>query len=106
MLLSSSPQFLVKRFAEKFQIPISQGSTYHYDQNGCFSGIASTMDGESKRKFVEQFCAEQSILLKNTLGFSDSFDDLPLLLQLGEVQIIRPSLRLRTFSQKRGWTLL
>lgn len=98
ILLSSSPDFLVGPLARRLQISQWEASRYACDAEGRFSEIFKIIDGEEKLKWALSFAQA-----KETLVYSDSDEDLPLLLWAGKVNVVRPNRRLQKIARQKGW---
>lgn len=105
ILLSSSPEFLLKPFAEKFSFPLYAGTKYKHDALKCFSSIDRFMDGESKKEFLLKVLKKQPIG-KKIVVYSDSYEDLPLLQFADRPIACFPDRKLKSYAKIRGWQCL
>jgi HAD superfamily phosphoserine phosphatase-like hydrolase len=131
VLLSASPDFLVRIIAEILSLQEWYGTEYLVDEQGNFSEVRRILTGEEKailvKKATRQRVGEkeqQSRLVSSTLSeekspgrveatkgryeehivaMSDSCEDLPLLLLADEVFLVAPSRALRAEASKRNW---
>jgi HAD superfamily hydrolase (TIGR01490 family) len=73
---------------------------------GRFTGRASALCfGHHKVKLAEQWAAQHGVDLAKSTFYSDSYNDLPLFLRVGEPVAINPDPRLRRHAQQRGWRI-
>ncbi len=106
LLLSTSPDFLVGRFAKRFGISTWSSSSYLVDKENRFSKIATTMTGALKAKTALSYRDTWGISKEAIYAFSDSSEDEPLLRLASTAYVIRPNRRLKNMQKKRGWILL
>ncbi len=98
ILLSSAPDFLVGPIARRLNIKRWKASEYGVDDQGNFSEIIKIVDGEEKLRWARTLAQASRID-----AYSDSDDDLPLLLWAGKVYVVRPNRRLRKIARQKGW---
>lgn len=103
-ILSSSPDFLVAHFARHFGVKDYFGTFYHVDEQGKFSHIERLIQGETKRKYVEEYITRLPGL--QVIAYSDSSLDLPLL-EAAHVPIgVNPDFNLYRHCKKNNWKIL
>lgn len=91
IFISGSPDFLVKRMAEKWDADDYKGSTYHIE-NGKFSGVISPMwDSRNKIKSLNMFCEKYNIDLEKSYAYGDTSGDYSMLKSVGNPITINPS---------------
>lgn len=91
IFISGSPDFLVKRMAEKWGAYDYRGSTYHVE-NGKFSGVISPMwDSKNKIKSLKYFCEKYNIDLEKSFAYGDTSGDYSMLKSVGNPIAINPS---------------
>lgn len=91
IFISGSPDFLVKRMAEKWGADDYKGSTYHVE-NGKFSGVISPMwDSKNKIKSLNMFCEKYNIDLNKSFAYGDTSGDYSMLKSVGNPIAINPS---------------
>ncbi len=98
ILLSSSPDFLVGPIAQRLHIKRWEASQYAVDHEGVFSEIVNIVDGAEKLRWADRLAHASRIT-----AYSDSDEDLPLLLWAGKVYVVRPNRRLRKIAETKGW---
>jgi phosphoserine phosphatase len=102
-LLSSSPLYLVEKIAREFSFDGWAGTEYGIDKEGRICEIASLITGFEKREIASRWKGVEGKI--ETIAYSDSSQDLPLLEWADRVILIRPSRRLRKIARARNWTL-
>jgi HAD superfamily hydrolase (TIGR01490 family) len=105
LLLSSSPDFLVKPISELLDIDY-MGTKYQIDDNGRFKKISLLMSGKQKALIVTNLKHEESFESDNITIYSDHEDDLPLLKIAGKAIAVNPSLKLRRIAKEKKWQVL
>lgn len=101
LILSSSPDFLVKPIGDLLGVIYSQGTSY---KNFIFQGVA--FDGEAKAQYLQTFAIQQNLLLTDATIYSDSYLDLSLLQLAGEPIAVCPDRKLRKICLQNGWKIL
>lgn len=83
-------------------------STHFVIKDGCFTGevVEPICFGPGKVLIAEQFAAEHDIDLDQSLFYSDSITDLPMLERVGQPRVVHPDSRLRRLAERRGWQIL
>lgn len=104
-LLSSSPDFLVRVFAERFRVDAWRGTTYAKDDRGCFSSISGMMLGENKADYVRGLI-DQGIARDSMTAYSDSVHDLAFLSAVGSPVGVNPDRSLRRLCLQNHWSIL
>ena len=91
IFISGSPDFLVKRMANKCGADDYQGSIYH-TKDGRFSGEISPMwDSRNKIKSLNRFCEKYNLDLKKSYAYGDTSGDYSMLKSVGNPIAINPS---------------
>lgn len=106
IILSSSPDFLVKRIAAKLGVFTAEATVYHTDSNGCFSTLGEIMDGSKKAEILTMHANRLEVSKENLYAYSDSYLDLPFLEASGNPIAVQPSRKLRQISLIKKWTIL
>ncbi len=104
LLLSSSPDFLVKMIASSLGIDTSYGTQYLIDNDGCLSGLGYLLDGKWKADFVKEELKRHE--LEVSIAYSDHIHDLPFLESVSHPIVVNPERRLRKLARSRGWKIL
>lgn len=90
--ISGSPDFLVSKMAEKYQIDGYRGTGYLIDSEGCFTGEVSPMwDSESKNKAIDNFVKAFDIDLSKSYAYGDTTGDYSMLCRVGNPVAINPA---------------
>ena len=91
IFISGSPDFLVKRMANKWGADDYQGSIYH-TKDGKFSGEISPMwDSRNKIKSLNKFCEKYNLDLEKSYAYGDTSGDYSMLKSVGNPIAINPS---------------
>jgi HAD superfamily hydrolase (TIGR01490 family) len=105
-ILSNSPDFLVSAIGRKLGVSQAVGTVYGVDEEGCFSHVASLLDGQAKALMVNEMCAQMSIDSASVTVYSDSILDLPFLMSAGKAVAANPDRKLRALCKSRGWKII
>jgi HAD superfamily hydrolase (TIGR01490 family) len=105
LLLSSSPDFLVKPISQIFDISY-MATKYQTDDSGRFNEISLLMSGKKKALIVRNLMHEESFESKNITAYSDHEDDLPLLEIAGKPIVVNPSLKLQRIAKEKKWQVV
>jgi len=90
--ISGSPQFLVKRMAEKYKATDFRGTEYVTDEEGRFTGIVKQMwDADSKDKAIKDLVDKYNIDLSESYAYGDTNGDMSMLSQVGHPVAINPT---------------
>lgn len=106
MLLSNSPDFLVRAIARRLQIDEWGATTYAVDKAGRLCHIASYFNGREKALLVERRAEEFNVARSGIWVCSDSILDLPLFQVAGRCSVVRPDRALRKIARQQGWEMI
>ncbi len=106
VILTSSPDFLAKRFGALFGASESYGTVYAVDKDGLLCNIAKLMDGKSKAAFVADTLGRLGRRREDAIAYTDSYHDLPLLEAVGCPVVVNPDFRLLSAAKKNGWSMI
>ncbi len=106
VILSNSPQFLVKPIARFFKVNEWGSSLYAVDKDDRLCHILSLMQGEDKARYVAELASRLGIAKQDVTVYSDSYLDLPFLLSAGRAVAVNPDKKLRRYFQERKWNIL
>ncbi len=106
LILSSSPDFLVEKIAKELKVENWHGSCYRISNEGKFQELGQVLDGNAKRKLIEQYQQKYLISKEQTFIYSDSWDDVPFLSTSFAPCAVRPDGRLRKYAAKNNWEIL
>lgn len=106
IILSSSPDFLVKEIARRLEVSNWKATTYQVDEEGRFIGISHLLEGKGKADHLRELSLQMNIPLTSTTVYSDSYLDLPVLNLAGEAIAVAPDFRLKRICLQKGWEIL
>jgi len=106
VILSSSPDFLVKKIADFLEVDEWKASEYRVNSDQQLSQVLNVMDGKQKAQHILNTAEKLNILRENVIAFSDSFLDLPMLLAAGKRFSVRPDRKLHNFSLTHDWPII
>lgn len=106
VILSSSPDFLVRLFAEKLGAHSYCGTSYTYNDQNQFSGLNEIFEGIQKAEYVKKISSSFSIQLENLSAYSDSHLDIPFLESVGNPIAVNPTRLLRKYSILKSWKII
>jgi len=102
-LLSSSPDFLVKKVARMLDIEEWVATEYEVDNKGTFSTIGRIVTGMVKAQIVRDVRKRDGLAI---IAMTDSMLDIPLLEEADEVVVVFPDRKLKRHAKKRGWRIV
>ena len=105
-ILSNAPQFLVRPFARYFGVDFGQGTEYEVDKDGCLCNIANLMEGTAKARCLVEMREGLKISRENTIAYTDSYHDLPLLLEAGQPCVVNPDTKLLRLAKHHRWSVI
>jgi HAD superfamily hydrolase (TIGR01490 family) len=90
--ISGSPDFLVSKMAEKYDITEYRGTVYKVDEKNEFTGeIIRMWDSESKQRILEELILKYDVDLDNSYAYGDTTGDLSMLRMVGNPVAINPN---------------
>lgn len=93
--VSGSPDFLVSKMAEKYEVTEYRGSLYKVDEENKFTGeIVKMWDSVSKQKVLDELIEKYDVDLENSYAYGDTTGDLSMLKLMGNPIAINPNLPL------------
>jgi len=107
LIASGSHDFLVKGFADFFQIDSSIGTPVEVKNNifsGSLSGEPTFKDG--KVRAVEKWCFDNNLKIKDSIFYSDSINDLPMFESCGEPIVVNPDDKLKKIAVERSYKII
>jgi HAD superfamily hydrolase (TIGR01490 family) len=77
------------------------------DSDGCFTGRMKPpmCYGKGKIERTQRLAREHGFSLADSVFYTDSITDLPLLEQVADKVVVNPDARLRRIAKKRGWSV-
>ncbi len=106
LILSNSPDFLVKKVAQILGVDEWRATKYAVDKESNLCHIDSIMQGEEKALCVNEVASRLSIAKEQITAYSDSILDLPLLLSAGKPVAVNPDRKLKRFSKLKNWLII
>lgn len=90
--ISGSPDFLVSKMAEKYEVTEYRGSHYKVDEDNKFTGKLIPMwDSESKQREINKLILKYNVDLKNSYAYGDTVGDLSMLRMMGNPVAMNPN---------------
>ena len=90
--VSGSPDFLVSKMAEKYEVTEYRGTLYKVDNDNKFTGeIVRMWDSESKQKVINELIIKYNVDLDNSYAYGDTTGDLSMLRMIGNPVAINPN---------------
>lgn len=90
--ISGSPDFLVSKMAEKYDVTEYRGTLYKVDEENNFTGeIVQMWDSKSKRKVLEELISRYNVDLNSSFAYGDTTGDLSMLRMMGNPIAINPN---------------
>ena len=107
LIASGSHDFLVKGFADYFEIESSIGTPVEV-KNNIFTG---NLSGEPTFKYgkvsaVKAWCSENNLKISDSIFYSDSINDLPMFDVCGEPIAVNPDKLLKEIAIKRSYEII
>tara|TARA_B100000214_G_scaffold374681_1_gene358188 strand:- start:19 stop:666 length:648 start_codon:yes stop_codon:yes gene_type:complete len=107
LIASGSHDFLVKGFAEYFDIEFSIGTPVEI-KNDVFTGnlLGEPTFSDGKVKAVKNWCLVNNLKIEDSIFYSDSINDLPMLEACGEAIVVNPDDNLKKIALDRSYKIL
>lgn len=108
VLATTTPEHLIRPFAERLGIDAVIATRYEVGEDGCFTG---RNDGHfvwsmGKIAAVREWAEEEDIDLEESFAYSDSIYDAPLLKAVGNPGAVNPDPRLQALAVAARWPVL
>jgi len=102
---TAGPAELAEIVAEGLGMTGGLGTHAEIDEAERYSGrlAGSVLHGEAKAGAVESHAAEAGIDLGESVAYSESINDLPLLKLVGNAEVVNPDRKLRKVAEEQGW---
>ena len=75
-------------------------------EDGLFTGQGTLCYGDQKRVEAEAYLADKGIALADCAFYTDSYTDLPVMLEVDRPVAVHPDPRLKRHAQREGWPIL
>jgi len=105
-IFSSSPDFLVKLIAKYFQVDYWEATSYIVDKESIFTTISHILDGPQKAESLIKLVNNLKIDKSQVIAYSDSYTDLPFLLEAGSSVVVSPDKKLKAYAQAHKWKII
>jgi HAD superfamily hydrolase (TIGR01490 family) len=105
-LVTATPVELATIIADRLGLTGALG-TIAESRDGCYTGhlVGEVLHGAAKADAVRQLAAREGLDLAKCAAYSDSINDLPLLLAVGHPVAVNPDSALRQEARRRGWPI-
>jgi HAD superfamily hydrolase (TIGR01490 family) len=107
VLLSSSPEFILKPLGEFFGASAIV-STPMRIENGRIAGPLGGPPcyGPGKRAHAERWAVSEGLAMDDCVAYADNWSDRSLLLRTGRAVVVHPRGRLLRLARRQGWTIV
>jgi HAD superfamily hydrolase (TIGR01490 family) len=108
VLLTSSSQYLAEHVAAELNLDAMICNRFEVDQNGLHTGrtVGALCFGLGKLQHANEFAQEKGARLEESVFYTDSYADLPVLEAVGKPVAVNPDRRLRRIAAHRHWQLV
>lgn len=106
VILSSSPDFLVKLIAERLNVDAWESTRFEVDRNKRFCRISRMLLSQDKARYVGQVGKRWGIAREKMTAYSDSILDLEFLESVGCPVAVNPDRALRAVCKQNDWLVL
>ncbi|MEG0036702.1 MAG: haloacid dehalogenase-like hydrolase [Victivallaceae bacterium] len=104
VILSSSPDFLVSRFARLFKVSEFSASVYACNSEGIYREPGLFLDGHGKARELRRYMRYFNVT--KSLCFSNSVSDLPFLFAGTKSIAVKADRKFKKFSLCKGWVTI
>ena len=91
IFISGSPDFLVKKMAEKYNITDYRGSVYVFEDNAFTGKVIPMWDSVSKNKAIDELVEKHNLDLEKSYAYGDTNGDINMLRRVGNPIAINPT---------------
>lgn len=106
VILSNSPDFLVEPLAQFFQVDEWGSTQYTVDKEHRLCKIAKLMEGMNKAVYLSELARHFQLSKESITAYSDSYHDLPFLLEAGCPVAVNPDRKLLKIAHLRNWSVI
>jgi HAD superfamily hydrolase (TIGR01490 family) len=107
LLITASNSFIARPIAEMLRFP-HLICTEIRQNDGLFTteleGIPAFREGKVQR--LEEWLIQEGLTLQESWGYSDSYNDIPLLNRFDHPVAVMPDSNLRAYALKQGWKII
>jgi HAD superfamily hydrolase (TIGR01490 family) len=106
-LITAAPVEIAEVIAHKLGLTGGLGTVVER-KDGILTGklVGKPLHGKAKYKAMKVLAKERNISLRRSYGYSDSYNDLPLLTHVGHPVAVNPDKVLKTHAKAAGWKIL
>lgn len=97
IFISGSPDYLVQRMAEKYNVDDNMGSTYIVKDGKMTGKVIPMWDSDSKDKAIDVFINKYNIDMTKSFAYGDTNGDISMLKRVGNPVAINPTRELLSF---------
>jgi HAD superfamily hydrolase (TIGR01490 family) len=103
-LVTATPMELANILARRLGLTGALG-TVAESQDGVYTGrlVGGLLHGPAKAAAIEALAEREGLDLSRCSAYSDSVNDLPMLLLVGRPRVVNPDAALRAEARRRGW---
>ncbi|MGA9524224.1 MAG: HAD family hydrolase [Myxococcaceae bacterium] len=104
-LLTSTTSYIGELVADELQLDAVLCNRFEVDDAGVYTGrpLGELCYGPGKVSHARAFARSRGVSLDQCAFYTDSFSDLPLMLEVGRPVAVNPDARLRREALLRGW---
>lgn len=108
VIISASTPYMVRPLARHLRMDGWLCTSPLVGPDGLFTGHFEPplCYGAGKVRWARRWCEERGLTLEASSFYTDSYSDLPLLLEVGRPVAVNPDLRLWAAAVRRGWPLM
>ncbi len=108
VLLTSSSQYLAEHVARELKLDALICNRFEVDDKGLHTGrtVGALCFGAGKLQHAIEFARGKGARLEDSVFYTDSYADLPVLEAVGRPVAVNPDRRLRRLAARRHWELL
>lgn len=105
-LVTATPEIIADEIAQRLNFTGALGSRVE-SVDGTYTGrmIGKLLHGKEKAIAIKKLAQERGFDLRDCYAYSDSYNDLPLLLAVGHPSAINPDAILRIHALREGWPI-
>ncbi len=103
-LVTAAPIEIASIIARRLGLTGAMGTVSEHE-DGVYTGrlVGDMLHGPAKAEAVKALAAREGLDLARCSAYSDSFNDLPMLMLVGDACAINPDARLRAKAREMGW---
>jgi HAD superfamily hydrolase (TIGR01490 family) len=105
-IMSNGADFIVSAIARRLKVSEWRATRYEVDEKKRLAKLGRLMDGRAKAQATLELAAQLGILPSDTVAYTDSIHDLPLLEIAGKAVVVGPDRKLRRVCRERHWDIL